>query len=118
MLIWAPRIIAMLFIAFLALFSSDVFDGAEGFWTTLIALFIHNLPSLILLIALILSWKYEIVGGITFILAGLVYVIFLTMRIMNNPPFQWEMLGWSLLIAGPACLTGALFLLGWKAKKR
>ena len=37
---WTPRILAILFILFLALFSLDVFDGNYGFWGTILGLFI------------------------------------------------------------------------------
>jgi signal transduction histidine kinase len=73
----------------------------------------HNIPSLILLIVLIISWKHEIVGGIAFILAGLLYIILLMMN-----PFEWYMLSWSLIIAGPAFLIGILFTVGWFKKKK
>ena len=113
-LYWTPRILAILFILFLALFSFDVFEGNYGFWGTALALFMHNLPSLILLIVVIIAWKYEIVGGITFILAGLLYIFGLAMK----PQFEWYMLSWILMISGPAFLVGILFLINWYKKRR
>ena len=110
---WTPRILSILFILFLALFSLDIFDLNLGFWQTILGLVIHNIPSLILLVVLIISWKYEIVGGIAFILAGLLYIVMLLMN-----PFEWYMLSWSLIIAGPAFFIGILFIIGWLAKKK
>lgn len=115
---WSPRILAIIFILFLSLFSLDIFDGNYGFWGTIVGLFMHNIPSLILLVILLISWKYEIVGGIAFILAGLLYIVSLAMRIFPNPPFEWEHLFWSLQISGPAFLVGILFLIGWFKKKK
>jgi len=112
-LYWTPRILAILFILFLAMFSLDIFEGNYGFWGTILGLIMHNIPVFILIIVLIISWKHEIVGGIIFILAGLFYIITLLM----NPQLEWYMLSWSLLIAGPAFLIGILFLLNWKFKK-
>ena len=57
------------------MFSFDIFEMELSFWQTMGALFMHNVPSLILLAVLIISWKYEIVGVITFILAGLFYIL-------------------------------------------
>lgn len=111
---WAPRILAILFILFLAMFSLDIFDGNYGLWGTIVGLFMHNIPALILLAVLIISWKYEIVGGIVFILAGLAYII----MIMMNQTFEWYMLSWALTIAGPAFLVGILFLINWFKKFR
>jgi|SRR3989344_5788174 len=112
-LYWIPRILSIIFILFLAMFSLDIFDGNYGFWGTILGLFMHNIPVFILSIILLISWKHEIVGGIVFILAGIFYIITLLM----NPKLEWYMLSWSLLIAGPAFLIGILFLLNWKFKK-
>lgn len=109
---WTPRILSTLFILFLALFSLDVFDGNYGFWGTILGLFMHNIPSLALTIVLIISWKYEIVGGIVFILAGLLYIVSLLIK-----PFEWYMLSWPVIISGPAFLIGILFLVGWYKKR-
>ncbi|MFH1072982.1 MAG: hypothetical protein V1743_06145 [Nanoarchaeota archaeon] len=110
---WTPRILSIFFILFLALFSLDVFSPGLSVWQIVLGLFMHNIPTLLLLAVLLISWKYEIVGGIAFILAGLVY-IFLTLR----NPFAWYLVAWSVQIAGPAFLIGILFLIGWFRKKR
>lgn len=112
-LFWTPRILAIIFILFLALFSLDIFDMNLDFWGTVVGLFMHNIPSLILLIVLIISWKYEIVGGIAFIVGGLLYI-----TILRKNPFEWYMLSWSMIIAGPAFLVGILFIVGWMKKKK
>lgn len=116
-LFWAPRLLSILFILFLMLFSLDIFDMNLGFWETLLGLFIHNVPSFILLIILIISWKHEIVGGVAFILAGLFYIIRLLITIIMHQPHEWHQLLWTLPIAAPALLVGVLFLVGWKRKK-
>ncbi len=115
---WTPRILSIIFILFLAMFSLDIFEGNYGFWGTVIGLFMHNIPALILLIVLLISWKHEIVGGIVFILAGILYIVRLLMTILMNQPHQWYMLSWSLQIAGPAFLIGILFIINWFKKKR
>lgn len=109
---WTPRILSILFILFLALFSLDVFGTGLNFWQTIGALFMHNIPSLILLAVLSISWKYEIVGGIVFILAGLLYIFLL----LINPQLEWYMLFWALQISGPAFFIGILFTIGWFKK--
>lgn len=109
---WTPRILSILFIIFLTLFSLDVFEEGGAVWDIAVRLFIHNIPVLILLIVLIISWKYEIVGGVVFILAGLVYVIIVA---LHQP--LYIMLSWSLQIAGPAFLIGILFIINWVKKK-
>ena len=113
-LYWTPRILSILFLCFLAIFSLDVFDSCKGVMDCALGLFMHNIPVLVLLVVLIISWKYEIVGGIAFILAGLLYISLL----FFNPEFEWYMLSWSLTIAGPAFFVGILFLLNWFRKKK
>jgi len=110
---WTPRVLSIIFVLFLILMSLDVFSSELSFWQTLGALFIHNIPALVLLIVLLMSWKYEIVGGITFILAGILYIILL----MRNP-FEWYMLSWAIQISGIAFFIGILFLIGWFKKKK
>lgn len=108
---WTPRILSIVFILFLMLFSLDIFDLQLGFWGTILGLFMHNIPALLLLIILIISWKHEIVGGIAFILAGILYIILL----MRNP-FEWYYLAWAAQISGIAFLIGILFLINWHKK--
>jgi hypothetical protein len=115
---WTPRILSILFLLFLAMFSLDVFDMDLGIWGTVAGLFMHNIPTFILLAVVILSWKREIVGGVAFILAGIAYIGVLLKTILENQPHQWYMLSWSLIIAGPAFLIGILFIVGWYEKKK
>ncbi|MFA4833788.1 MAG: hypothetical protein WC619_02990 [Patescibacteria group bacterium] len=112
-LYWTPRILSIIFLLFLAMFSLDVFETGLTAGQIAIGLFMHNIPVFILAIVLLISWKYEIVGGIGFILAGLVYIALL----MRNP-FQWYMLSWAIQISGMAFLTGILFLIGWFKKNK
>ena len=111
-LYWTPRILSIVFILFLALFSLDVFGNGYGLWETVLGLLIHNIPSIILTVILVISWKYEIVGAIAFILAGLAYII---MTAINASLYL--ALSWGLIIAGPAFLIGVLFYLNWIKKK-
>jgi len=113
-LYWTPRILSIIFILFLTMFSLDVFSSDLSFWQIALGLFMHNIPTFILIAVLIISWKHEIIGGIVFILAGLFYIIILLM----NSQLEWYMLSWSILIAGPAFLIGILFLIGWFKKRK
>src|SRR3989338_7250321 len=112
-LFWTPRILTILFIAFLSMFSLDVFMEGYGFPNVLLALFMHLIPSFILIIVLIISWKHEWVGALVFLLAGTGYII----RIMANP-FEWYLLSWSFQIAVPAFLIEALFVWEWLKKRK
>lgn len=113
---WTPRILVILFIFFLALFSLDVFEGDYGFLGTILGLFMHNLPSLILLVILIISWKHDLVGGIIFMTLGIACVIGTIIALaMSSSEFINPM-----LIIGSIVflLIGVLFIAGWKQKKK
>ena len=108
---WTPRILSILFICFLALFSLDIFGNGYNFWETVVGLFMHNIPVFVLTAVLIISWKREIVGAIVFTLAGIAYIV---MILIGGEFYQ---LFWTLPISGPAFLIGILFFIGWKKKR-
>lgn len=114
---WAPRILSVIFILFLVLLSLDVFSSELSFWETLVELFMHNIPAFVLLVVLLISWKYEIVGGIGFILAGILYISWILMTAITTG-FEWYYLSWAVQISGIAFLIGILFIVGWFKKKK
>lgn len=114
LLFWTPRVLSILFILFISLFALDIFEGEYGFWGTIIGLFMHLIPSFILIVLLAIAWRWEWVGGIAFIGFGLWYIMMLT---RNSLPWYLA-ISWSLQIAGPAFLVGILFLMNWILKKK
>ena len=104
LLLWTPRILCMLFAAFISIFALDVFNEAHGFWQTTLALLIHLIPTWIVLVVLAFSWRWEWVGGILFTALGALYLIMFWGR------FHWSVY---LVIAGPLFLVGVLFFLNW-----
>jgi len=77
----------------------------------------HNIPSMILSIILIISWKYEIVGGISFIMVGILYIAVILIHIIKTG-FELYYLAWAIQISGIAFFVGILFLIGWHKKKK
>lgn len=75
-------------------------------WNMVFGYLMHNLPVLILIGVLIISWKYEDVGGIIFILGGLLCII----ALLTSPQLELGMLSAAMIISGPAFLIGFLFL--------
>jgi len=116
-LYWTPRILSIIFILFLTLFSLDIFSEGMKFWDIVLGLLIHNIPVFILVILLWISWKREIVGALTFFIAGLIYIGFILVNSIING-FEWFYLTWALQIAGPAFIVGYLFYLNWKKKNK
>ena len=101
-LYWLPRILAILFILFISLFALDVFSEGYSFWETCISLFMHLVPSFILIAITLLAWRWEHVGGGLFILMALLYFV------IAGSKFDAITL---LIIGGPPILIGFLFLL-------
>ncbi|MHC1769401.1 MAG: hypothetical protein AB9869_34810 [Verrucomicrobiia bacterium] len=104
LLFWIPRILCLVFAAFISIFALDVFGEGLGFWRTSLALLMHLIPTFLILIVLAVSWRWEWVGAILFTALALLYLF-----------TSWGQLHWSayVVISGPLCLLGVLFLLNW-----
>ncbi len=110
-LFWTPRILSMVFIAFLSLFALDVFDLHLGVWETSLAFAIHQIPVFVLIAALILAWKWEWIGAALYAAGGLLYVTWVVSMSRTVP--ATTRLIWILSIAGPAFLISGMFLANW-----
>jgi hypothetical protein len=93
-----------LFAAFISVFALDVFGAGYGFWETLAALFIHLIPTWVILAVLAVAWRREWAGAIAFAALGVGYIV-----------TAWGKFPWVtyLIVAGPAFLAGVLFLVNW-----
>lgn len=115
-LFWTPRLLSILFICFLALFSLDVFEPGKSIEEILLGLLMHNIPSIIMIVLLVIAWRKEIVGAVSYFGEGLLYIGLVTFRVINSE-LQWYLaITWSLTIAGPAFIIGVLFLISWKKR--
>jgi hypothetical protein len=111
LLFWAPRVLSILYIAFLSLFALDVFAEGRGFWQTAQALFMHLIPCFVLIAALILAWRWEWIGAAVYAAAGSLYMFWVVSMVRPVP--AGIRVVWALTIAGPAFLIAALFLANW-----
>lgn len=114
-LYWTPRIIAILLLGFMALFSLDVIEPSKSIGEILIGLFMHNIPVFILAVLLWLAWTREWIGTIAFTLGGCIYVGFVVWNLINDG-FEWYYLAWTAQIALPAFVVAYLFWLNWKKR--
>jgi hypothetical protein len=107
-LCWAPRILSIVFAAFLCLFAADVFGGSRGFWRTALALVMHLIPVFILIAVIVFAWKRPWLAALFFPLLAVVHLV-----------TMWGRLDWQgyVLIEGPLVLMGVLYLLSWRARK-
>ena len=102
-----PRILMLLFSAFISIFAMDVFDE-RPFGKMILALAMHLIPTALILVALLLAWRWEWVGGVLFTLFGILYLIIAWGKFPLSVYFA---------IAGPCFLAGILFLLSWIFRK-
>lgn len=106
LLYWAPRALCIMFALFTSIFALDVFEGDRSVWEMAQALIMHLVPTFLIVILLVLSWRREWIGGYFFIVLAAVYVL----MSWGKPFAKW----WALLLmAGPLAVTGALFLVNW-----
>jgi hypothetical protein len=103
-LFWSPRVLTIPFALFVSLFALDVFDEGYGFWGTVVALFMHLIPTWIVLVILCLSWRWEWIGAVLIVALGLLYAYWAVGR--GHPE-------WTVPMSGPLFLVGGLFLLNW-----
>jgi len=95
LLLWSPRIVGIAVCLFLGMFALDSTGRLPDFVA-------HVAPVLALLVAVLLSWRWEWVGAVVFIGVAFAYA--------------WmarDHLAWIPLIAGPLLLAGILFSLSW-----
>jgi hypothetical protein len=102
LLFWSPRVLCIAFALFVSLFALDVFNSGLGLVKTILALSMHLIPTAFIMVVLAFSWRWEWVGGLLYIAAGVLYLT----EARHHP-------SWVVVISGPLFLVGALFLLNW-----
>jgi hypothetical protein len=117
-LYWTPRIICILAILFISLFAADSFGPGRTLWQQLGAFFVHLIPSFILLVFLLVAWKWELIGGIIFTAVGIGFspVIYMHNYKMNHS-VQMSLVD-VLIVTIPFIVVGILFLISYYRKKR
>lgn len=99
---WAPRLLALLHVGFVSLFALDVFGEGYGLWDTAVALSIHLIPTALLLLALIIAWRWEGAGAALYLGLALIWLL------EFGPDGDWLAY---LAVAGPLVVVGLLFLI-------
>lgn len=108
-LYWTPRIMAIIFIAFLGLFALDIFIPGQTVGYYIVGLFMHLIPNFVLAVILAIAWRHEKIGGLLFILISIGFTVFFK-TYLSLPIF--------FLISFPVFVIGALFLINYYFKKR
>lgn len=101
-LYWTPRILTIISLVFMTMFSFDAFGGDVSFGMKILGFLEHNIPVIILAAFLIIAWKWELAGGVLFILGSVSGTIFFN-SFSGNPA--------SLIVIAPFLVSGILFII-------
>ena len=115
---WTPRIICILAILFISLFALDAFNPDLTIWQQIGDFLMHLIPSFVLIILLIIAWKWEFIGGIIFTLIGLGLSPFIFMHNYKMNHSVWMSLMTILIITMPFVIVGILFIVSHNQKKK
>jgi hypothetical protein len=100
------------------MFAADAFAPGLTFLQQIGAFIMHLIPSFILLAFLIVSWKWELIGGVIFVAIGLGFTPFIYLHNFNMNHSVATSIGIVLMINLPFVVTGILFILSYFMKKR
>lgn len=106
LVLWSPRIAAMLLIFFVSLFALDVFSPEYTLAEMLVGFLMHMLPSIAMIILLVLAWRWAWVGFFAFLAAALYFMRFALGDL-------GQAMGSFLLFSGPMLLIAILFGVSW-----
>jgi hypothetical protein len=104
---WAPRIIGFVFAAFLAVFALDVFGESLEPMKLALALFMHLIPTWLVLLVIAVSWRREWIAALLLPLLAIAHV--------------WTMHGrldWTAyaIVDGPLILLALMYWLAWRTR--
>ena len=108
-LYWCPRVLSILFTAFISILALDVFSEGYSFGELLIALFMHLVPTFVIILFIIIAWKREWIGAIFLLGLAIFYII------VFRSELDWVIL---LIIPLPLLLCSILYLLSWEQTKK
>jgi hypothetical protein len=106
---WLPRIVTILALLFMLMFSFDAFTGDASIGKKLLGFFMNSIPVILLASTLAIAWNYELTGGIIYIVLAFAGAIFFR-SFKGNP--------WSLVVLIPFVINGLLFILNYYLNRK
>lgn len=108
-LMWAPRVLLIVFALFLVIFSFDVFKEGKSATDIAIEFVIHNVPSMLLGLLVFAAWRREWIGALVCLLLGVAYIAWAWDRFPLPVYF---------IMAGPLFLIAAMYAVNWRFRKQ
>jgi len=99
--LWLPAGLGIAYILFISMFALDAFGGDASLLEKIGGFIIHLIPSFVSLIALAVSWKKPIAGGVLFVILSVVFTLYFR-TYKSLPSF--------LAISIPLAVIGLLFI--------
>jgi uncharacterized membrane protein YhaH (DUF805 family) len=99
-LLWIARILGIFYAVLLGLFSLDSVKEDSAFWANFQALFLHLIPFILVIAALVLGWKRLLISGAGLIVISIAFLMFFKDNTLVN----------QLVVIGPGILNGLLFV--------
>jgi len=101
-----------------SMFALDAFGQGMTLWQQLVSFFMGLIPSFILLALLLIAWKWEYAGGISFAIIGIITspLVYLWNYNMNHSVGM--SMGIVLMVTFPFIVVGVLFLVSHHMKKK
>ncbi|MBC8234314.1 hypothetical protein H8E77_32595 [bacterium] len=103
-IVWTPRILVILFAAFISLFALDEFGEKRPFFEKILGFFVHLIPTFFIILSVIIAWRYKLIGGVLLALVGIVFMLFFK---------TYTNIGRFAMLSLPLFLTGALFIISY-----
>jgi hypothetical protein len=115
---WIPRILCILAILFISMFALDSFASHLTIGQQIGRFLIHLTPTYILVALLFIAWKWELIGGIVFVLLGIGFSPAVYNINFHRNHSAMLSLGIVLMVTFPFILMGGLFVLSHLLKKK
>jgi hypothetical protein len=103
------RTLSVVMILFFTLFSLDAFGGDVSIWFQIGGFLIHMLPTFVIILATLLSWRNPKLGGFAFLLLSALSVVFFR---------SYRNIYTFVLVSGLPMTIGAILLLGQNKRSR
>jgi len=104
----AATSIGFLYALALLVFAADVFSKEQSISQKVSDLFLHLVPTALVLLFVVVGYKWPLIGAIIFLLTGTTYIF-----------TGWYNMHWTahILIAGPLLLVSLLYIMAYKSIK-
>jgi glucose-6-phosphate-specific signal transduction histidine kinase len=113
---WTPRILVIVAILFVSIFALDSFSPERTLWQNLAAFAMHMIPSFVLVVVLVIAWRWEFTGGVILTVIGLFFSVFLFIKNYHMNHSAPKSLLVVLLISIPFVAAGILFIIHSRKK--